>query len=42
MLVERSEVDKEDPPPASTVVHTFYDAGTSERPDRIILGNDEP
>ena len=39
--VERSEVDRDDPPPASTV-HTFSDAGTSERPDRIVLGNSEP
>ena len=39
--VERSKVDRDDPPPASTV-HTFSDAGTSERPDGIVLGNSEP
>ena len=39
--VERSEVDREIPYPASTV-HTFSDAGTSERPNGVILGNNEP
>ena len=39
--VERSEVDREIPHPASTV-HTFSDAWTSERPDGVILGNNEP
>ena len=39
--VERSEVDREIPHPASTV-HTFSDAGTSERPDGVILGNNKP
>ena len=39
--VERTEVDRKIPHPASTV-HTFFDAGTSEHPDRAVLGNDEP
>jgi len=39
--VERSEVDREIPHPASTV-HTFSDAGTSECPDGVVLGNNEP
>ena len=38
---ERSGVDRDDPPPAS-IVHTFSDAGTSECPDGIVLGNSEP
>ena len=38
--VERSEVDREIPHPASTV-HTFSDAGTSERPAGVVLGNNE-
>ena len=40
-LVERTEVDRKIPHPASTV-HTFSDAGTSEHPDGVVLGNDEP
>ena len=39
--VERSEVDREIPHPASTVL-TYSDAGTSECPDGVVLGNDEP
>ena len=39
--VERTEVDRKIPHPASTV-HTFSDAGTSEHPDGVVLGNDEP
>jgi len=39
--VERTEVDRKIPHPASTV-HTFFDAGTSEHPDGFVLGNDEP
>ena len=39
--VERSEVDREIPHPAS-IVHTYSDAGTSERPDGVVLENNEP
>ena len=39
--VVRTEVDREIPHPAS-IVHTFSDAGTSERPDGVVLGNDKP
>ena len=39
--VERTEVDRKIPHPASTV-HTFSDAGTSEHPEGVVLGNDEP
>ena len=38
--VERTEVDRKIPHPAS-IVHTFSDAGTSEHPDGVVLGNDE-
>jgi len=38
--VERTEVDRKIPHPASTG-HTFSDAGTSEHPDGVVLGNDE-
>ena len=39
--IERTEVDRKIPHPASTA-HTFSDAGTSEHPDGVVLGNDEP
>ena len=39
--VERTEVDRKIPHPASTV-HTFFYAGTLEHPDGAVLGNDEP
>ena len=38
--VERTEVDRKIPHPVSTV-HTFSDAGTSEHPDGVVLGNDK-
>jgi hypothetical protein len=40
-IVERHQVDESLPHPAS-IVHSISDAGTSERPDEIVLGNTEP
>ena len=39
--VERHQVNKQNSHPTSTV-HSISDVGTSERPDDIVLGNNEP
>jgi len=38
--VERHQVNKQNPHPTSTM-HSISDVGTSERPDDIVLGNNE-